>query len=122
MKKDWTDDYLNNFNNMSKEEILEEFVERFTFTSDDLSEDENKIIGTIRCFHQETSPDEVKNFLSKAIDQTREETIREVEEITEERIVRGKFLPDLADPNSYYSGLYNGYQEIRQSLKSLINK
>ena len=89
-----------------KEKILEEFdkLEGLTFGS------------------KEDKRESYKQFLSQAIDQTREETIREVEEITEERIVRGKFLPDLADPNSYYSGLYNGYQEIRQSLKSLINK
>ena len=62
MKKDWTDDYLNNFNNMSKEKILEEF---------------DKISPEFGKWRMDRNM--ARAFLSHAIDQTREETIRGME-------------------------------------------
>ncbi|MDD5077197.1 MAG: hypothetical protein PHS18_08910, partial [Sphaerochaetaceae bacterium] len=71
--------------------------------------------------------DKLKQFLSKAIDQTREETIREVEEMLpkERVIVNDDFHP--AEDADYCKGdvshAYNSaIKQIKQSLKSLINK
>jgi hypothetical protein len=102
---------------MSKENILKEFEERFTFTSDDLSEDETKILGTIKCFHQETSPNEVKQFLSKSIDQTREETIKE-----EIKYWKGVFDNRPKDRDLESDNIAQNFARIEiERLQSLIN-
>ena len=73
MKKDWTDDYLNNFNNMSKETLLKEFRERFPQIMKDLLDEEIKKYPNITNEYWLA----IEEFILKAIDQTRKETIRD---------------------------------------------
>jgi hypothetical protein len=89
---------------MSKEKILEEFKKRF------FNNEVSDIDGKTDYYLNEDEANEVNllDFLSKAIAQTREETIREVEEILE-------------DPFTDYT-----YEEMFKStfrrLKELLNK
>jgi hypothetical protein len=97
---------------MSKEKLLEEYRKKFGLCDGSL-----KHCGCKREL----------DFISKAIDQTMEETIREVEEMLpkERVIVNDDFHP--AEDADYCKGdvshAYNSaIKEIKQSLKSLINK
>ena len=67
----------------------------------------------------------INSFNQKAIDQTREETIREVEE----NYPTPHFLNGLAKASyseiefmAFKNGVFQTYQRLKQSLKSLINK
>ena len=86
----------------TKEKILEEF--------------QNKYSAFELCNQiSKRELDKLKQFLSKAIDQTREETIKEVEEM----------LPDKeAFANGEFQAMACGrlLNNIKSSLKSLINK
>ncbi len=65
----------------------------------------------------------IKQFISDIIDQTREETIREVEGILEE--ITPAYIGVLESNNDrrcYEQGFGEYKEEIKQSLKSLINK
>lgn len=108
---------------MSKEKILEEFDKTFDvspFYSKHISEpvrEYNKV---------------VRKFIEKAIDQTREETIREVENglpPTRTALYATGEFPATAETKlsiRYQEGLNEGEKryrdKIKQSLKSLINK
>ncbi len=103
---------------MDKEKILEEFEKSVFgdfFAGGTFVDNEKQVMytsGFKEGFNKAKNMS--KQFLSKAIAQTREETIREVEEIIE----KGK---------GYYSSeeMRDGYyilKDLQQSLKSLINK
>ena len=93
---------------MSKEKILEEYRKKFGLCDGSL-----KHCGCKREL----------DFISKAIDQTREETIRDVEEMLSKIV-----LKDLSDKWSeevidFSTSIVDATVfKIKQSLKSLINK
>ncbi len=66
---------------------------------------------------------EIKQFISQAIDQTREETIRECEEMLSKIVLKdlsGKWSEEVIDFST--SIVDATVLKIKQSLKSLINK
>jgi len=83
---------------MSKETILEEFDKEFV----------DRISGDM---WQTTSREKIKQFISKAIDQTREETIKEVENILPRE---SKYLD-----NSVDIGWNDCLEQIKLSLNNL---
>ena len=97
---------------MSKEKILEEFDKTILEPLD------KKDWGI--CPSQILA---IKQFFSQAIDQTREETIREVEDMVNKIILKdltGKWSNDVVD---FSTSIVNAtVSKIKQSLKSLINK
>ena len=111
---------------MSKEKILEEF-DKLTPCPDDcgVDYDEKKewLEKNNHLYHNEVynepmydlSEEKVKEFIEKAIDQTREETIREVNSILPEEMIDNG--GDVA-----FRGFNDCLDQIKQSLKSLINK
>jgi len=104
----------------TKEKLIEEFEKKYSKDFIIKSEPEDYI-------HKGVDPSfnisDVKQFISKAIDQTREETIREVEEMVDE--ITPAYIGVLESNNDrrYYEQGFGEYkEEIKQSLKSLINK
>ena len=100
---------------MSKEKILKEFDEKFNRYK--LTFDE--------CASLDADYWEAREYLIKAIDQTREEMIREVEEMLPRK--SGMVVTYLNEQenklfNEWKKGKNNCLKEIKQSLKSLINK
>ena len=98
---------------MSKEKILKEFDEKFNRYK--LTFDE--------CASLDADYWEAREYLIKAIDQTREETIREVEDMVNKIILKdltGKWSNDVVDFST--SIVDATVLKIKQSLKSLINK
>ena len=113
---------------MSKENILEEF-EKSVFgdcfaggTFVDNEKQEMYTSGFKEGFNKAKNMS--KQFISQAIDQTRKETIREVEEMVGE--ITPSYDGEALDTNNnlrwYDQGFGEYKEEIRQSLKSLINK
>lgn len=103
MKKERTDDCLNNFNNMGKEKIIGELKNYLELSVVD--------------------KDEIVRLFTKAINQTREETIREVEEMLSKIVLKdlsGKWSEEVIDFST--SIVDATVLKIKQSLKSLINK
>ena len=93
---------------MSKDKILEEYRKKFGLCDGSL-----KHCGCKREL----------DFISKAIDQTREETIREVEEMLSKIVLKdlsGKWSEEVIDFST--SIVDATVLKIKQSLKSLINK
>jgi len=95
----------------TKEKLLEEFNE-FTKTLEaDFITEGYSAYG------------DLEDFISQTIDRVREETIREVEGILEE--ITPAYIGVLESNNDrrYYEQGFGEYkEEIKQSLKSLINK
>jgi len=103
---------------MSKETLLKGFRSEFS---------EYLRPKTIGVFDSILLANQFEEYLEKAIDQTREETIRKCEGVLpkERVIVNDDFHP--AEDADYCKGdvshAYNSaIKEIKQSLKSLINK
>lgn len=96
---------------MSKEKILEEF---------------DKILGGEKKHLSDYYVNDVKQFLSQALAQTREETIKEVEKILPEKrlgqVNNEGFCEDCHYKLCRCSEFNYLIDFIKQSLKSLINK
>ena len=117
MKKDWTDDYLNNFNNMnSKEKILEEFDKKLLKVCDvyEKAADNN----SEKLENWEKEREEIKKFIYDLIDKKREETIREFEgELPNEMIFNEE--TDSEESKTWIAGFNNCRNQIKQSLINL---
>lgn len=82
----------------------EEFDEKFTFTGDE------EFMGTILCFHQETTPDQIKSFIRSLISET------------EERIYKLGFKEGFGASGEGYNGEYVNPAKPQNHLEKLSDE
>lgn len=103
---------------MSKEQILEEFNEKLLKVCDVYEKAADNTSEKLENWEKERK--EIKQFLSQAIDQTREETIRKCEGV----LPKYQEVPPYYSngDNAFESGIISGRNELLEEIKqSLIN-